>query len=577
MQRRERSPLPPGAVLLLTILFLAIPVRLYVASQMGTISRDGAHYIWYAQDLATDPIGEIRSQDHHPLYPLTLLGVQRLLPHVGRVADIAPQPLRVDIPGLPPGIRVETAQPGGRKTPLGAYFYDDVLSWQTAGMIVTFIGGIAVVLGVYAVATVLFEPRVGLLAAGLTALAAEFVQLSADVLTDMPHLALYLFALACALRGVRRSRLAWFIPAGLLSGIAFLVRPEGAEVAVTTAVLVLFMREWRARKRLAAAVLVGIFALAVASPYMALTGKLVPKKSIGQLIAAPAPTADATHTPRAQCAALLGAGGGASALDLAKIIEKYARSLRITYLLPAILWLVLLRGEGWARGHRLMLALFILHVLILVRLILAFDYGELLSIRHALIPAALTIPYTAAGLRWLIDRAPERHRNAATIAGFILLVGPTLPWMLEPRNAEELYLRQAGEQLRGIAGEGPRVLTTRNLVPFYAGGRQVWSPRDANLEQILAEAREKRPDFLAFDARKLLKERPTFFDELEAAALPGERIEALFIRSQSLRDRREQVIVYRYAAPGPSTRPATTPEQESSDGTADHELSGTSG
>ena len=98
-------------------------------------------------------------------------------------------------------------------------------------------------------------------------------------------------------------------------------------------------------------------------------------------------------------------------------------------------------------------------------------------------------------------------RAAGLAAGPLLLalVVPTLPWMLERRNVQDLYLRRAGEWIRRQQPSGRRVMTTRNMVPFYANGSMVWSPPGADLDSILAEGRVHRPDWLVFDKERLTR------------------------------------------------------------------------
>ncbi|UCD27297.1 MAG: hypothetical protein JSV03_09195, partial [Planctomycetota bacterium] len=117
--------------LLVIVVLIALPIRLYVANQTVMISRDGVVFIWYAQKLAEHPIAQMKSQAHHPFYPAAVLASHKLL-----------QIIRPVIPVLPD---------------------DPVLSWQLAAKTVTMIGGLAVVVAVYCLANLLFDHRVGMI------------------------------------------------------------------------------------------------------------------------------------------------------------------------------------------------------------------------------------------------------------------------------------------------------------------------------------------------------------------------------------------------------------------------------
>ncbi len=520
-----------AAYALLAILFAALAVRLYVAATAAMISRDGTVYIAYAKQLATHPLEEIRRQPHHPLYPAMLLGAHRLLDELRRLPGAADE----------------------------AVFADPVLSWQAAGMAVTLVGGLAVVIASFTLGSVLFNRTVGLLTSLLAAMTAEFCQLSADVLTDMPHLAVYLFAAAAAVRGLRDGRAGWMFVAGLLSGTAFLLRPEGAEVAVVAAagaLVVVRDRPWR--RRLAFVVAVSIGAGLVAAPYMVVTGKLVQKKSIGQLLDLAA-AEEITHSHALPHVAAIIPGDAdlrRTAQALLIVAVKYVRSLRVSLLLPAIAWLVLRRRQAVSAeatenrvGTRFALGLFLLHGLILLALIVRFDYSELFSMRHVMILAGLTLPFSAAGIVLMAELVPPARRKLAASLLLIGIIAPTVPWMFERRYADEVYLRRAGEWIRVQSPHSPRVMTTRHQAAFYAAGEQVWSPLDANHGYILAEARAKRPDWIVFDERRMLRMSPGFFESLEAALIPGESLTLEHTESQPRRGRIERALIYRYRAP----------------------------
>jgi hypothetical protein len=248
--------------------------------------------------------------------------------------------------------------------------------------------------------------------------------------------------------------------------------------------------------------------------------------------------------------------------------EKYARSLRVTLLLPALGYLLIRRkraGHSRVGGseepaprpcptntaiHQLLLTIAVVHVVIVYRLVLAFDYWDMLSVRHLLVLSALTLPFSAAGLSLALTAIPGPQRRRAALLLTLVLIAPTLPWMLERRNVQDLYLRRAGEWIRTQRPAGARILTTRNMVAFYANGVHVWSPPDSELERILAEARSERPDWLVFDEQRAIRHNADFFDDLVRAALPAELIEWVHTETRQNRDRNDTARVYRYVAPG---------------------------
>lgn len=536
--------------LIAIVVLIALPLRLLVWSRAAMISRDGAGFIRYAQALSEDPIQTIRSHDQHPLYPALVLGMHGAL------------------------------APARAMWPHSAVA-DAVTGWELAAKLVTLLGGLGVVLAMYAFVRALFDHRTGLYAAVLTAGAAEFCQLSVDALSDMPHLVLYLLSLACATKGLRRSCDACFWMAGLLSGAAFVTRPEGAETALACALIALTVREWLWTRRVRAVAAVAIGAMLIAGPYMLITGHLIRKKPVLELVSPQAPRlADLSLSPTPLLTVRasdfpLARGSHEPSLGRAwlRINEQYIRVLRVTLIFPALAFPVL---RQWRRRAALqqaqeapgsaspqedvitrplgppgwmMLVIAGVHLLILMRLMFRFGYWDLLSMRHLLVLAILTIPFAAAGLAAVVETVPPPHRIGGIALAFIAVLAPMLPWLLEPRNRQDAYLRRAGEWIRQQDGDRPTIMTTRNIVPFYANGVLVWSPPEGDARRVLEEARAKKPAWIVLDERRRLKQNANFFSDVRAALAPNEHFVPVYQTEQTNRDGTDRALVFRYAPP----------------------------
>ena len=578
------SPTSPSDRLTLAcILIAAALLRMWLASQTVMVSRDTVAFIWYAQALADHPLTTLREHPQHPLYPALLLGARQAF----------------------------AAMPG-----LDRWADDPVAGWTIPAVGVSLIGGLGVVLAVWRLTGLLFGRRAATIAAALAAMTAEFCQLSADGLTDMPHLALYLWAAATGVRGVQAR--CWYSLGlcGVLSGLAFLTRPEGAEVAVATAGLLLFRpAEWPMRRRLAAALVVGLAALAVASPYMLVTGKLVQKKAVGKLVAssgerpsrpphvqaagiqnteyrvqnqtsrrvdpagslaARTPTADQgtgsiDYESKIQNAkskmatdvgspvpTQIGRAGVGTAFTL--IGENYARSLRVTFLLPALAYALLRRRINGDRfGCTLVGVLFVLHLLVLLGLLHRFDYWRMFSLRHVMVMAGLTLPFSAAvlaaGAAWVASIHPRRTILAALSAAAVL-IGPTLPWMLEPHNATDAYYLRAAQWMRQHSRRGADVLTTRHELAFYAAGRYIPALPGIQPTQLLGLIRQTRPEWVALDERRMNRVQVGYLARLQAALEPGEALAAVHDEPAEGESKDHRVVILQYTPP--PERPASS-------------------
>ncbi len=524
----DRPPVPgrrasPGLVLAGVVILLALPPRLYLAGRAAMLSRDGVTFIRCARAMEHEPLAVMRSQPQHPLYPAAILAVHAAM-----------RPLRPLAP---------------------AVLNDPIRSWTLAAVLVALAGGLAAVAGVYLATAGLFGGGAGLAAAAMTALAAEFCRISADGLSDMPHLALYLGAVAAVLRGLRRWRAGWLLIGGLLSGAAFLCRPEGAEVALVTAgALAVFPRNRLRRDRWKAAAAVTLGALLVASPYMLVTGKVVPKKSPWKLLLPSAGEASSAGDRDMAAEGPVRAGpsgqGLASAGQALIIIgEKWGRAVRVTLLLPALWWLVRGRPVEDVLGVRLVGALMLLHLLILIGLIVRMNYADLLSLRHVLVLAGLTMPFAGAGVVEIGQRFHARRPVVAAAVLIALLVAPTLPWLVATPYADDVYLRRAGEWIRRhSAAPTPRVMAERHRVAFYADGEPIVFQEAMTAGEVLELARRSDPEWLVLDERRTLRSHPGFLEELHRGLRPGETLELMHTESGGGRRTASRALIYRYAA-----------------------------
>lgn len=230
---------------LVIILTAAGAIRVGTALLMPVISRDGVMYCWQARDLGLRSVELLatREYEQHPLFAAAILGVQR----IARVFGME----------------------------------DSALTWQRSAQFLTLVSGLAVVALTYVLTLRLVDslrmtfPRhqSALAAAAIAALLPLNVWLSADVMSEQLFLVPFLGALlvGCGALGTTAA-----CGAGLLSGVAFLARPEGVVPLLAICVAALRGQSTARRRALCVAQLVLSFSVA-AGPYVALSGRFSPK------------------------------------------------------------------------------------------------------------------------------------------------------------------------------------------------------------------------------------------------------------------------------------------------------------
>jgi 4-amino-4-deoxy-L-arabinose transferase-like glycosyltransferase len=187
-----------------------------------------------------------------------------------------------------------------------------------------------------------------------------------------------------------------------------------------------------------------------------------------------------------------------------------------------ILWLAPFLFGLWAMGRRQ--TLFLLPLFIP----LAFIPASVVDPRYFLIPLPILMIFTARGWTWLIEKLPRLKLSfftlpvslatilvAGTLAFFLLadLVGP----FLYPRPTE---YRTAGLALRDQLPPGARILARKRQLPFYTGGVWVWLPF-AELDGVLDYAESHQIDYLVLDRYTTPNLRPQLVYLLDPAKAPA--------------------------------------------------------
>lgn len=491
------------------ILLAALAIHVNGAANLACLSRDGVQFVTYAKRLAVEPLAVMRDTTKQPGYPALMLAVNRVT--------------------------------------INSFYKDHPIIWQACGQFVALCGGVATCLLIYRLGRRLFGDTRIALVAGLMACAwPQGAMLSADVLSDMPHLALYLAALVVGLSAMDRMSLPRFAACGAVAGLAYLVRQEALGLVAAMAICALWpgaTERW-ARRIAGVACMVGAFAV-IAAPHSLATGRVMPNKSIDELIfgteaaVVRSSTGDTHETGRPE----MDATTSARAVTLrqssvfahqvawymapARMAEEWCKSGR--YVLSTLVLIALIlktapRPES--RGARLVVVAIALQ-LVAVQLRVK-SYGEISS-RYLLIPAALTIPWAATGLSALITMiaaalargagdtgadaammARRRIRSLWLSASLVVFV-PLVYYATMQINADKAPYKLAGWWLRSNTKRADRVHAHDRLeqVMFYAG--RTWPETtwiygddgrtDPTLARLKEIVRETSPDYVV-DARR---------------------------------------------------------------------------
>jgi 4-amino-4-deoxy-L-arabinose transferase-like glycosyltransferase len=480
---QEQASWRRDAIGLAGLLGLAAAIRVLAWSRTTVLFNDGPVLLSIAQAMGEGRWDEVFAHPFHPLYPLSvwLLGQGSLDPEV-------------------------------------------------AGVVVSIAGGLLSIAALHVFWRTLFDRQVAWLGAWVVALHPSAVDFSSDVMSDGLYVGLYLAGLAALARAVMRPALRPALLAGVFSGLAYWVRPEGVGLLIVALVLLGLraMRDGAERRRwlgaLAGLLLVGVL---LASVYVAVvesrTGEaaLTRKKSIRGLVTGGAALPSSVlETPERRIAAgaeastvLLpelavradGPGTRRPPRSLLGFAEANLRVLRtasaaIRYeLLPfVLLGLLALRGREspWCRG--VIVAPTLLYFGVLVLLVWGAGY---VSRRHTLALVLPWIGHAAVGWRWaagrLASKAPRWGDRVAAagaprwmvLALVMLLVVAWLPRDLRVRRGDRAAVRAAAEWLAEVHPDSGAVAAQKLRVAYYARAPFVPLPpgTDGQLRAILEQ------------------------------------------------------------------------------------------
>ncbi len=506
---RFRPYLPLAAILLGTALLQG-----FLLVRLPTISADGIIFIRIARELSAAPLETMHAEDQHPGFPAMLLAATRLVQACG--------------------------------------YEDDPGAWMAGGLIVSLIAGVLSVAVVWCFAREMFDTAIANLAAiGFAVLPVPRAG-AVDAQSDTPHALFYLFAAWMASTGLASGNVRRLAAAGVASGLAYWIRPEGLEVALVATPFVVwqaFRAPWPWRKSAAALAAVAGLAGLIATPYMLLAGKITSKQLlifkedpapsyIERLAEAEeaaeeatelASVEQATSSARAVAAAPIANTPARSApplppapspptapavdddpdyspelvssliaLAFAAFINSICQGLKFVFIPFYLLGDVAL---FWRRPAGVQIAfqacLGVTHILILMAV---YVFSGYIAHRHMIPLVGLAMPFAALGLyqtcavlgRWV--HIPPRYLAVST---FVVCCAIVLPYTVRRLNQEFVPVIEATSWVKSRLAPGGGIVCNSPYVGFY--GRTPVAelkPLSPTLGEALMKAPDARYDYV---------------------------------------------------------------------------------
>jgi hypothetical protein len=222
---------------LLVLLCLATAIRVWLICNTEVTSRDSIGYQRFAWELGHDNWKQVlRSNVHHPLYPVTILmisGPVRLMANDSEVAIM-----------------------------------------ELSAQIASGLAGILLIFPMFYLGKELFDRRVGFWASAIFQCLPVGARVMSDALSESLFLLTSAMALFLAIRAFRTGSVRQFAMCGLCAGLAYLTRPEGVLIVAAVGLVLMGRQVWAGgqfawRKTIHSLAGLILACTVVAGPYMA--------------------------------------------------------------------------------------------------------------------------------------------------------------------------------------------------------------------------------------------------------------------------------------------------------------------
>lgn len=423
------------------LILLTVILRGYLFCNTEVTARDSVGYIRYALQLEKKSWKDVLTHQHqHPGYPLAVLA--------------ASWP-----------IRAFTGPPNPN-------------NMRYAAQLASMVASVLLVIPLYALGRMLLGPAVAVLSVLMCQMLPVSSHHLGDGISEAVFLLMVVTALACGVAALRSGRLIGFARAGVATGLAYLVRPEGAMVLIALA-LALIVRQsasqWRQSWKHTALqfTLAVSCGLVIGSPYFLTTGRFTNKPTANAIIQGGEASRDEAGY-RPLFASLFAATTHRHEQPVRRAMAS-ARMLgtEITHILHYTGVVALIIGlvavlPGLLRQREAYLPLILTGLQIGLVLALGWTVGYI-SDRHLMVPLITLAILSAAGIKVFGEALAKQiswMRPSWPAIAFLL---GCLPGMLQPLHANRHGNHVAGLWLAQQVVDGDVVVDDHAWSHYYSG------------------------------------------------------------------------------------------------------------
>lgn len=478
---------------LITIMLCAFVVKLIQVLLVCTISGDGPAYIRMAKNFFAGNFSAGLAEDYPPLYSLFI-----------------------------------------------AAAYSITNDWVIAGRLVSFIFSILTIVPIYFLTKELFGEKVAKVASVFFIFHPAIGGYSVRIISEPIYVFLFVSAVWLSWKAISTQKHSLLFAAGAISGLSYLVRPEGLGVAIVTCLYVSFhdlLRvKYNYRKKIIHICMLLLGASIFVLPYLLHirneTGqwKLSKKKSILNAVTGKAygnSVPDASVLFGARIPAYSRMEDGFPKIFLG-FVGEFITSFH--YLLFLLLLIGLIRRKAIPRQGKY--ESFIILITIFYFLLLSLFY---VSDRHIVPLIAMCLFWAAIGFcelyRYVSIRMPQglvetmpilRGRVFALMLMAVILSSSAEAF--RPQDRDKIGRRKVGLWMKENCKESPRILTDSLRLAYYAEGEAVRVQNRPNISKYddlmkFVKSSPKGIDYVVIDKVTIGRYCPDFLDAVSSSDL----------------------------------------------------------
>jgi hypothetical protein len=421
------------------------------------IAKDGVIFIDYAKELGMSPYQTMIDGYQHPGYPFLILATSKII-----------------------GLFYKSNQ-------LFQFIYSAqiaALLFRVLSIIVLYFIGKEIVGSKYSFRAIL-----------ILIVLPKPAEYGSDALSDWPHLFFISAGMLLLLYGAKYGKWWIFAFAGMAGGLAYLIRPEGAQVVVYGSWWLLLQLLWKKRtigqpKALLGLVSMVFIFIIIVFPYMKLKGAIFPKKDIGDfsLQTQPVESNSTQVLPSISCNAAVIPADVMKAIGL--IFENIGDTLMWFFLVPYLtgIFQYFKKQKLLEPNQFFIISLVFLNILLMIWLYYSQGY---MSGRHTLPLVVFTIYFVPTGLNrlasWLNVKFSKGYEHTHRWFAILISIGIAvcIPKLFSSLHTDKYIYRQAAQWLAQNTDSSAIIGVPDYRINFYAE-REGIKILDENLPQVIS-------------------------------------------------------------------------------------------